>query len=124
MKLTDIKAKNWTLSLEKQGEVVQGLAEISQCLRVLITTRKGSDPLRPTFGCDIYLYHDLPINQAIPRMIKAVSEAIAIWETRIDVKSIGYTLGDDGSVATFTIEWTEKTTQQSSSTKILINGTN
>lgn len=124
MKLNEIKATNWTLSLEKQGEIVQGLAEISQCLRVLITTRKGSDPLRPTFGCDIYLYQDLPINQAIPRMVKSVSEAIAIWETRINVTSIGYALGDDGSVTTFTIEWTEKTTQQSSSTKILINGTN
>ena len=124
MKLEDIKAKNWTLSLENQGEVVQGIAEISQCLRVLITTRKGSDPLRPDFGCDIFLYQDLPINQAIPRMVKAISQAVDKWEPRIDVTKIGYALGEDGSAITFTIEWTEKTSQQTSSTKILINGTN
>jgi phage baseplate assembly protein W len=123
MKLSDIKAKNWSLSLNDYGQVVEGLAEISQSIMVIVTTRKGSDPLRPTFGSDIYEYIDRPITEAVPRMIKATVEALEIWEPRVKVTKVGYNLQADGLVE-FTIEWTENTTLQTSSTKVLINGSN
>lgn len=123
MKLSDIKAKNWSLSLTTYGEVIEGLAEISQCIMIVVTTAKGSDPLRPEFGSDIYKYLDRPITEAVPRMIKAAVEAIGIWETRVTITRVSYRLDVDGLVE-FTIEWTENTTQQSSSTKVLINGGN
>lgn len=123
MKLSDIKAKNWSLSLTTYGQVVEGLAEISQSVMVIVTTRKGSDPLRKNFGSDIYEYHDRPVTEAIPRMKKAAVEALEIWEPRIEVKKVSHAIGADGSTE-FTIEWTERTTLQTSSTKILINGSN
>jgi phage baseplate assembly protein W len=123
MKLSEIKAKNWSLSLTGYASVVEGLAEISQSVFIIITTRKGSDPLRPTFGSDIYEYIDRPINEAIPRMIKAAVEALEIWEPRVKVTRVGYNLDVDGLVE-FSIEWTEQTTQATETTKILINGTN
>jgi phage baseplate assembly protein W len=123
MKLSEIKATNWSLSLATYGEVVQGLTEISQAIHVIVTTQRGSDPLRPSFGSDIYLYIDRPVTEAIPRMIKAAVDAIRIWETRVKVTRVTYNLDVDGLVE-FTIEWEENTTQVTSSTKVLINGTN
>lgn len=123
MRKSDIKAKNWSLSLTTYGSVVEGLNEISQSVFVILTTRKGTDPLRPTFGSDIYEYLDRPINEAVPRMIKAAVEALEIWEPRVKVTKVGYNLTADGAVE-FTIEWTERTTNQTGSTKVLINGTN
>jgi uncharacterized protein len=123
MKLSEIKATNWSLSLNTYAGIVEGLAEISQAIRVIVTTRKGSDPLRPTFGSDIFEYIDRPITEAVPRMIKAAVDAITIWETRVTITKISYSLDVAGSVE-FTFEWTENTTQQTSSTKVLINGTN
>jgi phage baseplate assembly protein W len=104
MKLSEIKATNWSLSLATYGEVVQGLTEISQAIHVIVTTQRGSDPLRPSFGSDIYLYIDRPVTEAIPRMIKAAVDAIRIWETRVKVTRVTYNLDVDGLVE-FTIEW-------------------
>jgi phage baseplate assembly protein W len=84
----DIQASDWQLSTEGVGIVVQGLDDIRQCVNLILLTRKGSDPLRPEFGCDMYLYIDKPINTALPLMKKAMLEAIRQWEPRIDVLGI------------------------------------
>ena len=82
----EIQASDWQLSVEGVGMVVQGLDDIRQCVNLILLTRKGSDPLRPEFGCDMYLYIDKPINTAL--MKKAMLEAIRQWEPRIDVLGI------------------------------------
>lgn len=123
MKLSEIKATNWSLSLQNYGDVVQGVAEISQSIFVIVTTKKGTDPLRPEFGSDIYEYVDRPITEAVPLMIKAAADAIALWEPRVKITRVSYSLDVAGAVD-FIIEWVEITTQTTSSTKILINGTN
>lgn len=84
----DIQASDWQLSVEGVGMVVQGLDDIRQCVNLILLTRKGGDPLRPEFGCDMYLYIDKPINTALPLMKKAMLEAIRQWEPRIDVLGI------------------------------------
>lgn len=84
----DIQSADWQLSVEGVGMVVQGLDDIRQCVNLILLTRKGSDPLRPEFGCDMYLYIDKPINTALPLMKKAMLEAIRQWEPRIDVLGI------------------------------------
>lgn len=121
-KLSDIKAKNWTLSVDAQGEIVEGLNEISQCIFIIIKTQIGSDPLRPSFGCEIFKYIDRPVNEAIPKMITSIVSSLNIWETRIDVTKVTYAI--NLGATEFTIEWKEKTTDQTGSTKVLINGTN
>lgn len=86
--VNDMQASDWQLSVEGVGMVVQGLDDIRQCVNLILLTRKGSDPLRPEFGCDMYLYIDKPINTALPLMKKAMLEAIRQWEPRIDVLGI------------------------------------
>jgi phage baseplate assembly protein W len=102
MQLQDIKAKDWSISTTKQGEVVQGINDIHQCIAIIITTAKGSDPLRPEFGCDIRAYLDKPTSN-VPRMIREVTQAIEIWETRVQVTKVTAKL--DISHVTLTIEW-------------------
>lgn len=121
MRLTDLKARNWTYSLQTIGDMVQGVAEISQCILVIVTTQKGSDPLRPEFGADLYLYLDQPSNN-VAKMINSIAEALDIWETRIEIKKIAFKV-DVGTVD-FEITWREKTSNISATTKITLNGSN
>ena len=97
--LADILSPVWTLSKNGNGQITEGLDAIRQCLDVIITTTKGSDPLRPEFGCDAMKYIDAPINQASPLIVKALLNAISTWETRVTVNKITWVLkstSDDG----------------------------
>lgn len=84
----DIQATDWQISVDGAGIIVQGLDDVRQCVNLVLLTRKGSDPLRPEFGCDMYRYIDQPVNTALPQMKKAMLEAIRQWEPRIEVLSI------------------------------------
>lgn len=102
MLINEITSKDWGLSLAGQSEVVQGIRDISQCILIIITTAKGSDPLRPEFGCDIRKYLDAPTSQ-VPAMIREITQAIEIWETRAIVTKVSYKL--EVSSISFKIEW-------------------
>jgi phage baseplate assembly protein W len=78
--------QNWQVSINDPATVVEGAEDIAQCVYTIITTVKGSDPLRADFGSDVYKYIDKPINEVRPLIIYAVSEAIRTWEQRIVVK--------------------------------------
>ena len=92
--LNNILSPVWTLSLNGGGEIAEGLDAIKQCLNVIVRTTKGTDPLRPEFGSDLYKYADQPLNTAIPNMKLAMLDAVAMWEPRIKVTYIAHTLGD------------------------------
>ncbi len=92
--LADITSADWSLALDQPGEpgsgignVVQGIADVNQCIRIILTTPKGSDPLRPTFGADLWRYLDAPMNSVIPAIVTEVASAITLWEPRVKVIS-------------------------------------
>ena len=62
--LNEITYIDWQYKLNKIGSVAEGVEDINQCIAIILLTQKGSDPLRPTFGSDIYKYIDYPINSA------------------------------------------------------------
>src|SRR5579863_5641990 len=102
--LADITSADWSMALDTAGSpgsgignVVQGVADVNQCIQIILTTSKGSDPLRPTFGADVWRYIDAPINAAIPAIVREVTEAILRWEPRVTLVSINVTfvLGGD-----------------------------
>src|SRR5580658_5770068 len=86
--LADITSADWSLKLNAMGQVVQGIDDIDQCIGIILTTPKGSDPLRPTFGADLWQYIDFPIAAAIPAIVLEVSEAIMIWEPRVKLLAV------------------------------------
>lgn len=101
--LQDIKSKDWQISTVGVGYVAEGLADIRQCLDILLRTVKGSDPLRYEFGSDISQYLDKPLTLAIPNVKRSIIEAVDIWERRVRVKEIKHEIVDYSTVNFFVV---------------------
>jgi phage baseplate assembly protein W len=101
--VNEIRARDWSLSLTEQGKVAEGIADISQCIFIILSTDKGSDPLRPEFGSNIFQYIDAPINVAAANIVKAIVEAIRDWEKRVTVVRVKYRV--DVSNIIFQVDW-------------------
>jgi phage baseplate assembly protein W len=104
--LDDIQSADWSLALDSSqpsavsvqpgagiGNVVQGIDDVNQCIGIILATPKGSDPLRPTFGCDLWRWLDAPVNVARPHLVREIVEALTIWEPRVRVLSVVIGLG-------------------------------
>tara|TARA_R110000782_G_scaffold35019_1_gene83879 strand:+ start:610 stop:1044 length:435 start_codon:yes stop_codon:yes gene_type:complete len=91
-KIQDIKATNWQLSNQTIGQVAEGLEDIKQCIGIILTNTKGSDPLRPLFGSDIWRFIDSPINTAVANISAEIIDAIGKWEQRVIVKELTYNI--------------------------------
>lgn len=98
MRLADITSADWSLMLDATaaqlglesgiGNVVQGLADVQQCVVIILTTPPGSDPFRPTFACDLGQFIDMPVSLAYPHIVREVMQALTTWEPRITVLSV------------------------------------
>jgi phage baseplate assembly protein W len=95
--LADISSASWSLMLDQTagggpgsgiGRVVQSLADIGQCIGIILGTLPGEDPFRPTFGCDLTQYIDRPLPAVLPAIVGAVTNAIETWEPRVKVLSV------------------------------------
>ena len=86
--LADISSADWSLALGAIGDVVQGIADVEQCLGIIVTTPRGSDPIRPTFGADIWRFIDFPISRALPAIVSELTSAITVWEPRVTLVSV------------------------------------
>lgn len=105
--LNDIQAADWSLMLDSAapggaagagiGGVVQGLDDVAQCIAIILTTPKGSDPFRPDFACDAWQFIDMPINRATAHIVREVTEAITKWEPRVKLVSVTVSPVIDGS---------------------------
>lgn len=112
--ISEIKTRDWQLSLEKQGEIVTNIADINQCILVILTTEKGSDPLRPEFGSGIFTYIDKPVNISVPNIYREIVESVELWETRVKLETITHEI--NGSTLRFFVTWTDIRSQLTSQT--------
>lgn len=90
--LNDIKSTNWQLSNQMIGQVAEGIDDIRQCIGIILTNTKGSDPLRPLFGSDIWRFIDSPINTAVANISAEIIDCIGKWEQRVVIKELTYNL--------------------------------
>lgn len=104
--VTAITAADWSRKVGAYGEIVQGLEDIAQCIRIILATPKGSVPHRPQFGCDAWRYLDHPESQSLPHVIRECTDALAAWEPRATVSKItaSYGLGQVNLV----VHWTAR----------------
>lgn len=105
-----ITAVDWSLKLGALGEVVEGLADIEQCLRIILGTPRGSVPHRPDFGCDIWRYLDQPVTLARPQIVREAIDAIGQWEPRVEVVAVRVLDGvadpaQAGAAVVLQVEW-------------------
>jgi phage baseplate assembly protein W len=85
---------------------VQGSADIAQCILIILTTVKGSNPLRPNFGCGLYERIDQPINVAGPGMVLDIVEAIRLYEPRVTLQKVRWFSVDNQQIK-FSVQWTD-----------------
>lgn len=91
---SSITAAHWQPALGTSGEVVEGLRDIDQAIRIILSTPKGSDPHRPDFGSDLHLYIDWPVNRVTPHLVREAVDAIRRWETRVMVVRVQVRIED------------------------------
>lgn len=118
IRLDDIRSVDWQPKLGEIGAVVENISDINQCIRIILTTPKGSDPHRPEFGSDIWKYIDYPVNEAIPNIIRDAIDAINAWEPRVEIKTIKAEV--DVANVMLRIEWVLKGTDESQSIEVII----
>ena len=76
--LNEITYVDWQCKLNGIGDVAEGVEDINQCIAIILSTQKGSDPHRPTFGSDIIKYVDYPINIAKANIIRETIDALTL----------------------------------------------
>lgn len=99
----NITAAHWQPTLGTSGDVVEGLRDIDQAIRIILTTPRGSDAHRPEFGSLLHLYIDWPVNRVTPHLVREAVDAIRRWEPRISVVQVQVMI--DGSQITLRVQW-------------------
>jgi uncharacterized protein len=92
MSVKGITSAMWGLSVAGPGQTVQGVDEVNQTISTILCTPPGSDPLRPLFGCGLHDLLDRPSSQVGPQLAQSIAQALRIWEPRIEVLRIKYSL--------------------------------
>lgn len=100
---TSITSAHWQPALGSPGEAVEGLRDIDQAIRIILSTPLGSDPHRPEFGCDIDKYLDQPTNRVVPHLVREAVEAIRRWESRVSVVQVRAEI--DTTHITLRVQW-------------------
>lgn len=103
--LNEITSSYWQLSTAQAGEVVQGFADIQQCIQTLLSTQRGSVVLMPTFGIDIMALIGQPINVVKADLTRDIIEQIEAFEPRVSIERITATMQGDGSNLLVELTW-------------------
>lgn len=70
-------------------EMVSDHAEITEAIRIILSTSQGERVMRPDFGSRLHELVFAPINEETMALARLyVEDALAIWEPRITVKEI------------------------------------
>jgi hypothetical protein len=84
---------SYTVSSVDLGKVVlseeETVRSVLQCVKMILTTAKGSVPLYRDFGLDMSIL-DKPMATAAPRARAMVREAVEQWEPRATVKGVTF----------------------------------
>jgi hypothetical protein len=98
IRIHEITATDWQPKLGELGGVVEGPADVDQCIRIILTTPKGSVPGRPEFGSDLWRYLGLPIDAARPQVVRETVDVVMRWEPRVEITRVvlGLSTGASG----------------------------
>ncbi|MFH7241805.1 MAG: GPW/gp25 family protein [Spirulina sp.] len=101
------------------GAVVTDLADVAQCIQIILTTPKGTDPYRPDFALEILDYLDWPIQKATPFVVREAMRAVLTWEPRVEVTKVGVRYdGAPLGQAYISVEWRLKDPPRSTQVQI------
>ena len=75
--------------------------DIKQAINIIVMTKKGERVFLPEFGCDIHRFvYDMSDYTTLKQMEMAVTEAINMWEDRIENLSVAAdpAVGEEGKI--------------------------
>lgn len=119
--VADISARDWSPTLSAFGEIVTGIEDIAQCIRVICMTRKGSVPLRRNFGSDIWKWLDKPLEVAQTNIPLAIYEAMS-FEPRVVMKSVTVDMGEQAYELVVTVDWELADQPEVTETTVITSG--
>ncbi|WP_456436912.1 GPW/gp25 family protein [Desulfurobacterium sp.] len=91
------------LKLGAIGEIVEGIEDLRQRIKVVLETPKGFDPHRPEFGSNIWQWVDRPFTEAMPNVIAEAYDAIEKWIPDFKPTQIKVTEADSSGRFSFLI---------------------
>jgi len=105
--LPEVRSKHFQMRLGAMpGEVVEGIADVSQCLAVILMTIPGSVPHEPEFGCGLWEYLDRPVQEVQGYLLSEVVKAIRRWEPRVAVTGVLFEFSDEYSGLSVEVRYT------------------
>ena len=116
--VAEIKSVDWSMKIGSYGQVVEAMDDIDQCILIIMATRKGSKPLDPEFGCDVWKYLDQPVNAVRPDIVRETYAAINLYEPRIDIIGVKIEAESISSLK-LTIEWKLKDSEITKITEVI-----
>jgi len=122
VRVDNITSVDWSPRLGVIGEIVEDLDDINQCIDIILATPKGSDPHRPLFGCDAWLWLDAPPARAVPNIIVESVDSLELWEPRITIISVLAAVTAEG--ATITVVWQRRGSAVTNTREVTIGNTN
>ena len=84
-----------SINIEGTGYVYNS-QDIVQSWHIILTTIKGSDPLRQKFGSSLYKFIDKPFKKVKGDLIATIKTELEHYETRATIKSIEVERVDEG----------------------------
>lgn len=84
---TTLQHTHWQIAANDDAPI-QGEDDIHACIGNILSTRLGSDVLRPDFGSKHFDYIDQPFDIAVPNMVREIFNALSRWEKRIKVQAV------------------------------------
>lgn len=93
---------SFPLQADQRGvlALAHGVTDIEQAIRLILGTAPGERPMRPEFGCGV---HDFIFDNIDAELIghveSAIHTALARWEPRIEVVSLGFDWGESDTGA-------------------------
>lgn len=79
--------------------IVQNADDIEQCLAIISSVARGSDPHRPGFASQVHEHLDKPIPDATPFVVRELIGAVRQWEPRIKLDSLRLNAYEPSEVA-------------------------
>ena len=98
------RSTHWQIAPHGEADnLVQGTADIEQCLHTILGTRKGTDITRPAFGSNHFDWLDTPEDVFIPNCVREVALAIKTWEPRAVLEQV--TIAGNATHIAMALHW-------------------
>ena len=82
------------------GAALSGVEHLRQSIADILTTPVGSRRMRPSYGCQVRRFVDMPINSGWKSAVQAeVAHALNLWESRFKLQSVRVTAVLDGVIS-------------------------